>query len=146
MTVERTLSIIKPDAVGNNHIGDIVSAFEKAGLKIVACKMLHLSKQQAEEFYAVHKGRPFFTPLVDFMITGPVMVMVLEGNNAIAENRRIMGETNPVQAKEKSPHSIRAKFANTIDENAVHGSDSPETAQTEIAFFFKNGEICPRTR
>lgn len=143
---ERTLSIIKPDAVGKNHIGDIISEFEKAGLKIIAAKMVHLSREQAEGFYAVHKERPFFEPLVSFMITGPVMVMVLEGKNAIAENRRIMGETNPTVAKEKSPQSIRAKFANTIDENAVHGSDAPETAETEIAYFFKNGEICPRTR
>lgn len=146
MSNERTLSIIKPDAVGKNHIGEIISAFEKSGLRIVACKMIHLTAKQAQDFYAVHKERPFFTPLVQFMTTGPVMIMVLEGNNAIAENRRIMGETNPAVAKEKSPQSIRARFASTIDENAVHGSDSPETAKTEIAFFFPNGEVCSRTR
>lgn len=146
MTKEQTLSIIKPDAVGKNHIGDIIATFEKSGLKVVACKMQHLSKEQAEGFYAVHKERPFFKDLVSFMITGPVLVMVLEGNNAVAENRRIMGETNPAVAKEKSPQSIRARFANTIDENAVHGSDSLENAKTEIAYFFKNGDICARTR
>lgn len=146
MSQERTLSIIKPDAVGKNHIGEIIAEFEKAGLKIIACKMVHLTREQAEGFYAVHKSRPFFGPLVDFMTTGPVLVMVLEGKNAIAENRRIMGETNPTVAKEKSPQSIRARFADTIDENAVHGSDGHETAQTEIAFFFKKEELCPRTR
>ncbi len=146
MSLERTLSIIKPDAVGKNHIGEIIASFEKAGLKIVACKMVHLSKEQAEGFYAVHRERPFFKDLVSFMITGPVMVMVLEGNNAVAENRRIMGETNPAVAKEKSPGSLRARFANTIDENAVHGSDSAENAKIEIDYFFKNGEVCPRTR
>lgn len=146
MSTEQTLSIIKPDAVAKNNIGEIITAFEKAGLKIIASKMMHLSKQQAQDFYAVHKGRPFYDALVQFMTTGPVMIMVLEGNNAIIENRRIMGETNPAIAKEKSPQSIRARFASTIDENAVHGSDSPETAKTEIAFFFKNGEVCSRTR
>lgn len=146
MSKEQTLSIIKPDAVGKNNIGDIIATFEKAGLHIVAAKMLHLSKDQAEQFYAVHKERPFYKDLVSFMTTGPVFVMVLEGNNAVAENRRIMGETNPAVAKEKSPQSIRARFANSIDENAVHGSDSLENAKNEIAFFFKNGDVCPRTR
>jgi len=143
MTKERTLSIIKPDAVGNNHIGDILSRFEKQGLQIVATKMQHLSKEDAEAFYAVHKGRPFYNDLVSFMITGPVLISVLEGDNAILKNRDIMGATDPKQA---SQGTIRKDFAKTIDENAVHGSDSLENAQTEIAFFFKNEEICPRTR
>jgi nucleoside-diphosphate kinase len=143
MGVERTLSIIKPDAVGKNHVGDIIARFEKAGLKIVAAKMKHLKQQEAEGFYGVHKGRPFFNDLVSFMITGPVLVMVLEGENAIAKNRDIMGATDP---KKAAPGTIRADFAKTIDENAVHGSDSPETAKTEIAFFFKPEEICARTR
>lgn len=143
MAKEQTLSIIKPDAVGNNHIGNIISRFEKAGLKIVAAKMQHLSKEQAEGFYAVHKERPFFKDLVSFMITGPVMVLVLEGDDAIAKNREIMGATDP---KKANPGSIRADLAKSIDENAVHGSDAPETAKVEIAYFFKNGEVCPRTR
>ncbi|MGX2032763.1 MULTISPECIES: nucleoside-diphosphate kinase [Methylocaldum] len=143
MAVERTLSIIKPDAVAKNVIGEIYSRFEKAGLKIVAAKMLHLSREQAEGFYAVHKARPFFNDLVNFMITGPVMVQVLEGENAIAKNREIMGATNP---KEAAPGTIRADFAVSIDENAVHGSDGPDTAAQEIAFFFKENELCPRTR
>lgn len=143
MTKERTLSIIKPDAIGKNHMGDIIARFEKAGLTIVAGKMIHLSKQQAEGFYAVHKERPFFKDLVSFMITGPAFVMVLEGNNAIAKNRDLMGATDP---KKAAPGTIRADFANSIDENAVHGSDAAETAATEIAFFFKPEEICPRTR
>lgn len=143
MTQERTLSIIKPDAVGKNHIGDIIARFEKNGLKIVAAKMKQLSKQDAEGFYAVHKGRPFFNDLVSFMITGPVLIMVLEGNNAIMKNRDLMGATDPQKA---APGTIRADFAKTIDENCVHGSDSPETAKFEIEYFFKNGEICPRTR
>jgi len=152
MAVERTFSIIKPDAVAKNVIGEIYTRFEKAGLKIIAAKMLHLTKEQAEGFYAVHRERPFFNELVNFMISGPVMVQVLEGENAIAVNRAIMGATNP---KEAEPGTIRADFADTIDENAVHGSDGPETAKTEIAYFFLNKElnkeftdkeICPRTR
>ncbi len=143
MTKERTLSIIKPDAVGSNHIGNIIARFEKSGLKVVAARMVHLSEKQAQEFYAVHKERPFFKDLVSFMITGPVMVMVLEGDNAISKNRDIMGATDP---KKAAPGSIRADFATSIDENAVHGSDAPETAKKEISFFFKDAEICPRTR
>ncbi|MGD8576936.1 MAG: nucleoside-diphosphate kinase [Thiohalophilus sp.] len=143
MAVERTLSIIKPDAVAKNVIGEIYSRFEKAGLKIVAARMLHLSKEQAGEFYAVHRERPFFNDLVEFMTSGPVMVQVLEGENAISKNREVMGATNPQEA---APGTIRADFATTVDENAVHGSDAPETAQAEIAFFFKDDEICPRTR
>ena len=143
MSKQRTLSIIKPDAVGKNHLGEIISRFEKAGLNIVAAKMLHLSKEKAEGFYAVHKERPFFKDLVSFMITGPVFVMVLEGDNAIEKNREIMGATDP---KKAAPGTIRADFAHSIDENAVHGSDAPETAANEINFFFKSDEICPRTR
>lgn len=143
MTKQRTLSIIKPDAVGKNHVGEIISRFEKAGLTVVAGRLVHLSKTQAEGFYAVHKERPFFKDLVDFMITGPAFVMVLEGDNAIAKNRDLMGATDP---KKAAPGTIRADFAQSIDENAVHGSDAPETAATEIAFFFKPEEICPRTR
>jgi len=143
MTKQRTLSIIKPDAVGKNHIGEIISRFEKAGLTIVAGRLLHLSKEQAEGFYAVHKERPFFKDLVSFMITGPVFVMALEGDNAIAKNRELMGATDP---KKAVPGTIRADFARSIDENAVHGSDSPETAVTEIAYFFKPTDLCARTR
>lgn len=143
MAIERTLSIIKPDAVAKNVIGDIYSRFEKAGLRIIAAKMLHLSRSQAEGFYAVHKERPFFKDLVEFMISGPVMVQALEGENAISVNRDLMGATNPSNA---APGTIRADFAKTVDENAVHGSDGPETAKTEIAFFFDSLEICPRTR
>lgn len=143
MALERTLSIIKPDAVGKNHIGEIISRFEKAGLKVIAAKMKHLSKEDAEGFYAVHQGRPFFNDLVNFMITGPVLVMVLEGDNAIAKNRDIMGATDP---KKAAPGSIRADLASSIDENAVHGSDAVETAQVEIRYFFNEDEICPRTR
>lgn len=143
MNKEQTLSIIKPDAVGKNHIGNIISRFEKAGLKIIAAKMVHLSKTQAEGFYAVHKERPFFKDLVSFMITGPVLVLALEGDNAIAKNRDIMGATDP---KKAAPGSIRADLATSIDENAVHGSDAAETAKIEIAYFFKPNEICPRTR
>jgi nucleoside-diphosphate kinase len=143
MAVERTLSIIKPDAVAKNVIGEIYSRFEKAGLKIVAARMLHLSKEQAGEFYAVHKERPFYNDLVEFMTSGPVMVQVLEGENAISKNREVMGATNPQEA---ASGTIRADFATTVDENAVHGSDAPETAKGEIAFFFKEDEICPRTR
>ncbi|WP_006786761.1 nucleoside-diphosphate kinase [Thiorhodospira sibirica] len=143
MSVERTLSIIKPDAVAKNVIGQIYSRFEQAGLQVVAARMMHLSREQAEGFYAVHRERPFFKDLVDFMITGPVMVQVLEGEGAIAKNRELMGATNP---KEAAPGTIRADFAASIDENAVHGSDAVETAQQEIAFFFKPEELCPRTR
>lgn len=143
MAVERTLSIVKPDAVAKNVIGEIYSRFEKAGLRIVAAKMLHLSREQAEGFYAVHKERPFYNDLVEFMTSGPVMVQVLEGENAIAQNREIMGATNPAEA---APGSIRADFAETVDENAVHGSDAPETAEQEIAFFFGDEGVCERTR
>jgi nucleoside-diphosphate kinase len=143
MAIERTISIIKPDAVAKNVIGEIYSRFEKAGLKIVAAKMLHLSREQAEGFYAVHRERGFFNDLVGFMISGPVMVQVLEGEDAIARNREIMGATNP---KDAAPGTIRADFAVSIDENAVHGSDSPETAAQEIAYFFQPNELCPRTR
>jgi nucleoside-diphosphate kinase len=143
MAVERTLSIIKPDAVAKNVIGKIYSRFEDNGLRIVAARMLHLSREQAESFYAVHRERPFFKDLVDFMITGPVMVQVLEGENAIAKNREIMGATDP---KKAAPGTIRADFAETVDENAVHGSDAPETAAVEINFFFGKDGICPRTR
>lgn len=143
MKKERTLSIIKPDAVGKNHIGDIISRFEKAGLQIVAGKLVHLSQAQAEGFYAVHKERPFFKDLVSFMITGPVFVMVLEGPNAILKNRELMGATDP---KKAAAGTIRADFAQSIDENAVHGSDSPETAQVEISYFFNAQELHNRTR
>ncbi len=138
MTVERTLSIIKPDAVAKSVIGQINARFEKAGLRIVGAKMLHLTQKQAQEFYAVHKDRPFFNGLVSFMSSGPVLAQVLEGNDAIAMNRQIMGATNP---KEAAPGTIRADFADSIDHNAVHGSDSPETAKQEVAFFFKPEEI-----
>lgn len=143
MAIERTLSIIKPDAVAKNVIGEIYTRFEKAGLRIVAARMLHLSKDQAQGFYAVHKERPFYNDLVGFMTSGPVMVQVLEGEDAIAKNREIMGATNP---KEAASGTIRADFAENIDANAVHGSDGPETAEQEINFFFKPEEICPRVR
>ena len=143
MAIERTLSIIKPDAVAKNVIGEINSRFEKAGLRIIAAKMLHLTRKQAEGFYAVHQHRPFFKDLVEFMISGPVMVQVLEGDNAINVNRDLMGATDPRKA---ANGTIRADFAKTVDENAVHGSDSPETAKTEIEFFFSASEICSRTR
>jgi len=143
VTLERTFSIIKPDAVANNHIGEIYARFEKAGLKIIASKMLHLGRKQAEGFYAVHKERSFFNDLVEFMISGPVMVQVLEGENAILSNRTVMGATNPQEAE---AGTIRADFASSIDENAVHGSDAPETAAEEIAYFFSDDEICARTR
>jgi nucleoside-diphosphate kinase len=138
MSVERTLSIIKPDAVAKSVIGQINARFEKAGLRIVAAKMLHLTQKQAQEFYAVHKERPFFTGLVNFMSSGPVMVQVLEGDNAIAQNRQTMGATNP---KDAEAGTIRADFADSIDHNAVHGSDSADNAKQEIAFFFKPEEI-----
>src|SRR5437762_14367108 len=139
MNIERTLSIIKPDAVAKRVIGQIYSRFENAGLKIVASRMMHLSKTQAESFYAIHKARPFFNDLVSFMISGPVVVQVLEGENAVAKHREIMGATNPADAL---PGTIRADFAASIDENAVHGSDSLENAEKEIAFFFDAEEIC----
>jgi nucleoside-diphosphate kinase len=138
MTVEKTLSIIKPDAVAKNVIGEIISRFEKAGLRVAGAKMLHLTKNQAEQFYAVHKERPFFGALVNFMSSGPVLVQVLEGDDAIAKNRQIMGATNP---KDAAPGTIRADFADSIDHNAVHGSDGTDTAKQEIAFFFKPEEI-----
>ena len=143
MAVEQTLSIIKPDGVQKNLIGEIYSRFEKAGLEIVAARMMHLSKEQAEGFYAVHKERPFFNDLVTYMTSGPVVVQALSGDNAIAKNREIMGATNPAEA---DPGTIRADFANSIEENVVHGSDAPETAAVEIAFFFGDDGICPRTR
>lgn len=143
MAIERTISIIKPDAVGKNIIGKIYTMFENAGLKIVAAKMKHLSQKEAEGFYAVHKERPFFKDLINFMISGPVMIQVLEGESAVSKNREIMGSTNPKDAK---PGTIRADFAASIDENAVHGSDSLENAAIEIAYFFSTTELCPRTR
>ena len=143
MAIEQTFSIIKPDAVAKNVIGEIVSRFEKSGLQIVASKMLHLSKEQAEGFYAVHRERPFYNDLVSFMISGPVVVQVLEGESAISKNRELMGATNPAEA---DPGTIRADFATTVDENAVHGSDAPETAAEEIKFFFGEDGLCPRTR
>ena len=143
MSQERTISIIKPDAVAKNVIGEIYSRFEKAGLKIVAAKMMQLSEEKAGKFYAVHKERPFYTDLVSFMTSGPVMVQVLEGENAIAIHREVMGATNPAEAV---AGTIRADFATSIDENAVHGSDGPETAKTEMAFFFSDNELCPRLR
>src|SRR5512133_438771 len=133
MAVERTLSIIKPDAVAKNVIGQIYSRFEGAGLKIVAAKMVHLSRGEAEAFYAVHRARPFFKDLVDFMISGPVMIQALEGENAVLKNRDLMGATDP---KKAAPGTIRADFADSIDANAVHGSDAPETAKVEVSFFF----------
>ena len=143
MAIERTLSIIKPDAVAKNVIGQIYSRFENAGLKIVAAKMVHLSQERAEGFYAVHKERPFFGDLVAFMTSGPVMVQVLEGENAVTKNRELMGATNP---KNADAGTIRADFADSIDENAVHGSDSAENAAIEIDYFFGTDGLCPRTR
>ena len=140
MAVERTLSIIKPDAVAKNIIGKIYSRFESNGLKIVAAKMKHLTREEAEGFYAVHKERPFFADLVKFMTSGPVMIQVLEGENAMAKNRELMGATNP---KEAAPGTIRADFASSIDANAVHGSDSLANAAIEVAYFFGDQEICP---
>src|SRR6185295_3426992 len=141
MAIERTLSIIKPDAVAKNVIGKIVSRFEAAGLKMVASKFVHLSRSEAEQFYAVHKERPFFKDLVEFMISGPVFVQVLEGEDAILKNRDLMGATDP---KKAAAGTIRADFADSIDANAVHGSDAPETASAEIAFFFPGYEVFPR--
>ncbi|MBS4096663.1 MAG: nucleoside-diphosphate kinase [Sulfuricella sp.] len=141
MAVERTLSIIKPDAVAKNVIGKIYSRFESNGLKIVASRMKHLSRQEAEGFYAVHRERPFFKDLVDFMISGPVMIQALEGENAIAKNRELMGATDPKKAEKGT---IRADFAESIDANAVHGSDGPDTAKVEIAYFFPSMEVYNR--
>jgi nucleoside-diphosphate kinase len=143
MAVERTLSIVKPDAVAKNQIGEILRRFEQAGLRVIAARMLHLSTAQAQAFYAVHKERPFYNDLVKFMTSGPVLVQVLEGENAIAKNREVMGATDP---KKAAPGTIRADLASNVEENAVHGSDAPETASVEIGFFFKDGEVCPRTR
>jgi nucleoside-diphosphate kinase len=143
MAIERTFSIIKPDAVAKNVTGEIVSRFENNGLQVIASKMLHLSKEKAEGFYAVHAERPFYNDLVQFMISGPVVVQVLEGENAIMKNRELMGATNPAEA---AAGTIRADFAKTVDENAVHGSDAPETAAVEIKYFFSDEELCPRTR
>ena len=141
MALERTLSIIKPDAVGKNVIGKIYSRFETNGLRVVAAKMRHLSRQEAEGFYAVHRERPFFKNLVDFMVSGPVMIQVLEGESAIAKNRELMGATDP---KKAAPGTIRADFAASIDANAVHGSDAPETAAVEIGYFFAASEVYSR--
>ena len=143
MAVERTLSIVKPDAVAKNLIGEIYNRFERAGLRIIAAKMLQLNQQQAEGFYAVHRERPFFKDLVKFMTSGPIMVQVLEGENAVLKHREIMGATDP---KKAAPGTIRADLASNVEENAVHGSDAAETAATEIAYFFRNGDICARTR
>ena len=141
MTLERTLSIIKPDAVAKNVIGPIYARFENAGLRIVAAKMKQLSRQEAEGFYAVHRERPFFNALVEFMVSGPVMIQVLEGDNAVARNRELMGATNP---KDAAPGTIRADFADSIDANAVHGSDSQENAAIEIAYFFPQTDVYAR--
>ncbi|MFO7746492.1 MAG: nucleoside-diphosphate kinase [Orrella sp.] len=141
MSVERTLSIIKPDAVAKNVVGQIVARFEQAGLKVIAARMMQLSREDAGRFYAVHKERPFFKDLVDFMVSGPVFVQVLEGENAIQTNRDLMGATDP---KKADKGTIRGDFAESIDANAVHGSDAPETAQTEIAFFFPEMNIHSR--
>jgi nucleoside-diphosphate kinase len=143
MPKERTLSIIKPDAIGKNVVGEVIARLEKGGLRIIAAKMLRLNKEQAQGFYAIHRERPFFNDLVSFMTSGPVLVMVLEGENAITRNRDVMGATNPQQA---APGTIRADFATNIDENIIHGSDAVETAQMEINFFFSPEEICERTR
>ncbi len=143
MATERTLSIIKPDAVAKNAIGAIIARFEDAGLRVVAARMFHLTRERAQGFYAVHRERPFFPELVEFMTSGPVLVQVLEGESAIEKNREVMGATNPAEA---AAGTIRADFANEITENAVHGSDSPENAEIEIAYFFAPEEICPRTR
>lgn len=143
MSIERTLSIVKPDGVAKNVIGEIYTRFERAGLRIVAARMMHLTRAQAEAFYAVHRERPFFGELVEFMTSGPVMVQVLEGEDAVARNREVMGATDP---KKAAPGTIRADFADEVTENAVHGSDSAENAANEIAFFFRSDEIHPRTR
>jgi nucleoside-diphosphate kinase len=143
VAIERTLSIVKPDGVAKNLIGEVYARFEKAGLKIVAARMLHLTRAQAEGFYAVHRERPFFKPLVDFMISGPVMVTALEGEGAILKNRNIMGATDP---KKADKGTIRGDFAETVDENMVHGSDAAETAKQEIGYFFADLDLCPRSR
>ncbi len=143
MAVERTFSIVKPDAVADNNIGSIYQRLEGAGLRVVAARMLHMSREQAQQFYAVHSERPFYGDLVDFMTSGPVLVQVLEGEDAIAKNRAVMGATNPAEA---ATGTIRADFAHSVEQNAVHGSDAPETAMTEIAFFFDDTDMCPRTR
>jgi nucleoside-diphosphate kinase len=143
MAIERTISIIKPDAVGKNVIGQIYSRFENAGLTVIAAKMKHLSDADAGGFYAVHKERPFFGELIEFMTSGPIMIQVLEGEDAVAKNRELMGATNPAEAEKGT---IRGDFAETIDENAVHGSDSLENAAIEIAYFFSDDEVCARTR
>jgi nucleoside-diphosphate kinase len=141
MALERTLSIIKPDAVAKNVIGQIYARFEQAGLKVIAARMKQLSRKEAEGFYAVHKERPFFNALVEFMISGPVMIQVLQGENAVLKHRDLMGATNP---KEAAPGTIRADFAESIDANAVHGSDAAETAKVEIAYFFPETDVLPR--
>ena len=141
MSIERTFSIVKPDAVRRNLIGKIYERFESGGLQIVAARMIHLTRAQAQEFYAVHRGRPFYDDLVEYMVSGPVMVQVLEGENAIARNREIMGATNPADA---APGTIRADFAESVEANAAHGSDGPETAKEEIAFFFDDSDLCAR--
>ena len=141
MALERTFSIVKPDGVARNLIGQVLTRFEKAGLKVVAARMAHLSQRDAEGFYAVHAARPFFKDLVKYMTSGPVLLQVLEGENAIAKNREIMGATDP---KKAAPGTIRADFAESIEANTVHGSDAPETAANEIAYFFRETEICPR--
>jgi nucleoside-diphosphate kinase len=143
MLIERTLSIVKPDGVGRNLIGEVYRRFESAGLRIVAARMMHLSQAEAEAFYGVHRERPFFKDLVRFMTSGPVIVQVLEGEGAIAKHREVMGATDP---KKAAKGTIRADLASSIDENVVHGSDAPDTAAREIAFFFREIEICPRTR
>lgn len=143
MAIERTFSIVKPDGVEKNLIGEVYRRFEQAGLQIVASRMVHLTRDQAEGFYAVHRERPFFNDLVSYMISGPVMVQALEGENAIQKNREIMGATNPADA---DPGTIRKDFAESIEENVVHGSDGPDTAAVEIAYFFDDDQICPRTR
>ncbi len=143
MATERTLSIVKPDGVQKNLIGEVYRRFEQGGLQIVAAKMIHLSQEQAEGFYAVHRERPFYADLVSYMTSGPVVVQVLEGEDAIGKNREIMGATNPAEA---DPGTIRADFAESIEENVVHGSDGPDTAAQEISFFFDGAEICARTR
>ena len=141
MSIERTFSIVQPDAVRRNLIGKIYERFESGGLQIVAARMIHLTRAQAQEFYAVHRERPFYDDLVEYMISGPVMVQVLEGENAIARNREIMGATNPADA---APGTIRADFAESVEANAAHGSDGPETAKEEIAFFFDDSDLCAR--
>ncbi|MBT3706585.1 MAG: nucleoside-diphosphate kinase [Proteobacteria bacterium] len=141
MAIERTFSIVKPDAVRRNLIGKIYDRFETGGLRVIASRMIQLTRSQAQDFYAVHRERPFYNDLVDYMTSGPVVVQVLEGESAITRNREIMGATNPVDA---APGTIRADFAESVEANAVHGSDAPETAREEISFFFEDSDICPR--